>query len=204
MRALESGDDADAEASDERQDGRYRHDLVARGNERQHRHVCRMCQTEEPESAPSDEDRERSAGRRQQNAFRDELSKEPSSSSAERVADGELPFARRAAGEQEMRDVGAGNEEEQSDRADDSHQRIANAQVVLRACESPAPLNSFRQRIARCLRVDRGNLGLGRFSIDAGSQADGDSASTANTNQGVGRDRHPDLGMATLEIRQRN
>ena len=65
------------------------------------------------------------AGERQQQAFDDELARQPPARAAERGTNGELLLARRAARQDEPGDIDAGNRQQQRDRAEEDPQQAS-------------------------------------------------------------------------------
>ena len=75
---------------------------------------------EDPDPAQRQQQPEDAADHRQQNAFDQQLTDDPPAAGAERDADGNLARAPRRPREQQVGDVGAGNQQHEADRA---HQR---------------------------------------------------------------------------------
>ena len=63
----------------------------------------------------------RSTGPRQQQTFGEKLPNQPRASRAERYADCDFTFARGRACQKQIRDVGAGNQEDDSDNSQQDH-----------------------------------------------------------------------------------
>ena len=62
----------------------------------------------------------------QHNALRQQLLNEPAARSAQRAANGDFAFARGGAGEHEVGNVGAGDEQDEADRAEEQQQARAH------------------------------------------------------------------------------
>ena len=105
------------------------------------RHEC-------PQHDRRTRDAERPSGHRENAALGDELAHHVQIARAQRATDREFPGAPAARSEKECTDVGAGYQQQQSDRAGDRHQdrpEIASATAVgsvlrRRARELPVPL----------------------------------------------------------------
>ena len=77
----------------------------------------------EADQAPGEQDAERAAGDADDQALGDQLAREAAPRRAERGADGHFAFAGAAAREQQVRDVGAGDEEDERDAGHQDHER---------------------------------------------------------------------------------
>ena len=131
------------------------------------------------------QDAERAAGRGQQKAFRQQLACETHPAGAQREADGDLLLAAGGARQQEVRDVGAGD---QQDQAHDGHEDVERLGVGIAqlagAAASGVQLQLLVELIAALLGGEAGHLvavqhlveyyadiGLGLLQGDAGLEA---------------------------------
>ena len=132
-------------------------------------------QREQAVDAPAREEHaQRSAGQGQHEAFRQELSDEPGARGAEGRPDRHLPFAGAAPGEQEIRDVHAGDQKKKAHGPEQNEDRRPN--VVRQSCGSGTrTARSNPVLLAGYCRANREksafDSGAGRFQRRAGPQA---------------------------------
>src|SRR3954471_7538522 len=88
------------------------------------------CRRQENQPSPSNEYRERAAGEREDDALGHELPEETSARGAERVSYREFPLSCRATREEQVRNVGARDEEQQCHRSREHEQRLTNREVA--------------------------------------------------------------------------
>ena len=84
------------------------------------------------EREPRDAQAGRTACKRHDHALDEQLTEEPAAIRAERMADGHLTLAAGGANQQQVRDVGAGNQENEPDRGQEHEQRRPHARHQLR------------------------------------------------------------------------
>ena len=143
-------------------------------------------------------------GQRQEQALGEQLSNQPPPARAERHADGHLALPRARARQHQVRDVGAGDEQEQRHRAeqhpdvpaDRARERLGEGQ------QADAPLVGKLGWIALLeVRDDRPQIGFRLRGADAGLQAP-EQVHAAHAFDGLApleRDRQVDVGAAPHE-----
>ena len=113
-----------------------------------------------------------------------ELPHEPAPAGSGGRAQGELLLPRRARGQQQVRDVGAGDEQDEADRAQQEREHVLGAaeEGLLDGDEARALASGFLAPGLEHVPADRGDLGLGRRHRDPRLQAsdDGDPARLGN------------------------
>ena len=114
----------------------------------------RRGQREQPSDAPRrDDDAERAAGEREHRALRQQLADDAPAPGAERLAYRHLACARSAARQQQVRDVGARDQQHEDDRAHEHQQRrrrVAGVDVPQRG-KVRAPAFQVRVRLLHLL-----------------------------------------------------
>jgi hypothetical protein len=137
---------------------------------------------------PGEQQADRGAAQRQQDAFRQQLAHDASAVGAQRGANGELTPSSRGARQQQIGDVGAGDDQHEPDRAHQQQQRGSNVphHVVFHGDElGPSPRIRLRV-LAGQDATDGRDLRLRRFDGDARLEAADD------------RDSRPRLPRAQL------
>ena len=110
-REPEHGAGGDRQQHGEQQDGRIDRHLVGS------REAVGIQAHDGLDARAREDETERAAEQRQQDALGHELAEQPSAAGAERGADRELPASRLGAGDQQVREVGAGDQEHERDRS---------------------------------------------------------------------------------------
>ena len=125
------------------------HDRVERDLGRS-RQALRIRRQQRAQAGEAERGAERAAGERQHDPFGQELPQQPPASGAERRADRELPLPRLGARQQQVGEIGAGDEQHEPDRALQHPQRRADAadEVVLQPVE-PQPMSLRVGRVRR-------------------------------------------------------
>ncbi len=142
VRALNRRRQAEEHAGHDRQGGREREHGRVDVDGLQSRQARRADLHEGVDAPDRDQQAERAAGRREQHALGQELPHQARAAGAQRAANGNLPLPDRRAREQQVRDVGAGDQQHEADRGEQRQQRrthVADQIVVQRMTRSAQP-----------------------------------------------------------------
>ncbi len=163
--AMEGWSEAEEDAGD---DGNYQgeeQDILIDADFRGTRQAVGRRRQNQAGPPTGEQHTDRCGAQRQQDAFRQQLAHDPSAFGAQRGANGELALARRGARQQQIGDISAGDDQDESDRTDQQQQRGLDVpdHVVLHADE-PHPMPGIRLRVLTGQdAADDRHLGLRRF-----------------------------------------
>ena len=121
----ERGDQPEADAREQRDRQREEEDRARHHDLRGARREPRREQDEKLPPGHGDAEAQRSADDRDDDAFRQKLAGEPPPPRSERRAQRHLPLAAHETGQREVRDVGAGDEQDEADRGGEQQERRA-------------------------------------------------------------------------------
>ena len=169
-RACKPGDEADEQAAGQRDRHREHRDADVEPRRHETRERHRALRDEQGDRAAGEQQAGDGAERRQHAALRNQLTQQPAAPGADRRADGNLAPARFRSGDQQVRDVGARDQQDERDRRHQRQQRgtqRAEQLDVERADLDAALLVGIGIRALE-LSGDPVDLGLRRRHRDAG------------------------------------
>ena len=201
------------QAEEERREQRHReaegqHRPVERDLDLVSDPLARQHLEQRTQQAPGDQAAGRPAGERQDRALHQELPHDPAAARPERRADRHLALARRCPREQHVRDVDAGDHQQQRHRTEERVEHAAEAAyhpVDHGDHRDAEPLRVVRRVLARAALGDHRELGRGLLDADAGPQVRLEPAPRrGRVGRGAALDRlrHPRVGDVPGEARR--
>ena len=184
------------------------------GNLLDARHVGRQAADEQRHAPEREQETGGAADQAEHGAFGQELTDDAAAARAERVADGDLTLTRAGPREQQIRDVRAGDQQHEADRAEHHQQARAHVadDLVLKRDDFAALAPRVREHPQRVglakIGYARAHLRLRARGGCAGREpGDGLTALTAApqraSRRAIERERHPDLRLGGGERERR-
>ena len=166
--AKSRGNAEDQAGDDGNQDREQEHRAIEPNREGQRQTACRNVE-KRAERGPSQKQTEDAACEGKKDAFGQQLADEASASSTHRSADGYFPATVRSAGQEEIGDVGAGDEQNETNGADEKQQCRANVfdDLLLQGNDVSAGAGVVDRVLLFEAFGDADHFGVGLFARDA-------------------------------------
>jgi hypothetical protein len=202
---VESGHETEQKTGKDRCGRGVRQDLAVNGNLRQPGQFSRRERLKQIRAEDGEHQPRGTAEQPQHEALGQQLTHQPSAVRAEGGADRELALPRCGACQQQVRDVGAGDQQDETHRAKQNEQRPFHiADQFLMQRNQPDPDPGVRRILLLEARGNRIHLGLGRRACDARLQPADDRQPVRSTGGEQSlelpdrRERHPELGVVGM------
>ena len=167
-RSLDCRDQSEEHPGDDRHEDRKRQHSHVERRVRYRRQRRRQEQEQSAEPPPGEQYADGAGNQRQRDAFDELFSDEPASTRTEGVPNAELALSCRRPNEQQIRDIGAGDEQYEADRREQYEQRRAHAadELVAEREDPYGPAGVEVGILLGNLRGDRVQIGFGLLARD--------------------------------------